>query len=143
MTLPNNFQINAGATMQFRTSGANTITVAGNIYDSGNLNKTGNGYLDLTAATLTYTGSTTITGGFIRARKTVGASTATATFQSANLSLSVSFDVPPPSGTTDFRFFQGTTTQTYIPTTISLSGVPFGTTATYNSTLSTLSVIVL
>jgi autotransporter-associated beta strand protein len=143
VTLPNNFQINAGATMHFRTSGANTITVAGNIYDSGNLNKTGNGYLDLTAATLTYTGSTTITGGFIRARKTVGASTATATFQSANLSLSVSFDVPPPSGTTDFRFFQGTTTQTYIPTTISLSGVPFGTTATYNSTLSTLSVIVL
>ena len=142
VTLPNNFQINAGATMQFRTSTANTITVTGNITQSGNLNKTGNGTLDLTAATLTYTGSTTITAGFIRARKTVGASTATATFQSAGLSLVVSFDVSPPSGTTTFRFFQGTTTQTYAPAVISLSGVPVGTTATYTSATSTLSVIV-
>lgn len=143
ITLPNNFQINAGATMQYRTSGANTITVTGNITQSGNLNKTGNGTLDLTAATLTYTGSTTIQGGFIRARKTVGASTATATFQSAGLSLVVSFNVSPLSGTTTFRFFQGTTTQTYAPAVISLSGVPVGTTATYTSATSTLSVIVL
>jgi autotransporter-associated beta strand protein len=141
VTLPNNFQINAGATMQYRTSGANTIIVTGNITQSGNLNKTGNGYLDLTAATLTYTGSTTITGGFIRASKTNGASTATATFQSGpGLSLVVSFDVAPPSGITTFRFFQGTTTQTYAAVT--LSGVPVGTTATYNSANSTLSVIV-
>lgn len=143
VTLPNNFQINAGATMQYRAAGANTITLTGNITQSGNLNKTGNGYLDLTAATLTYTGSTTITGGFILARKTVGTSTATATFRSAGLSLVVSFDVPPPSGTTTFRFFQGTTTQTYAPAVISLSGVPVGTTATYTSATSTLSVIVL
>ena len=141
VTLPNNFQINAGATMQYRTAGTNTITVSGNIYDSGNLNKTGNGYLDLTAATLTYTGSTTITGGFIRARKTVGASTATATFQSAGLSLVVSFDVSPPSGITTFRFFQGSTTQTYA--TVTLTGLPVGSTATYNSANSTLSVTVL
>jgi len=141
VTLPNNFQINAGATMQYRTAGANTITVTGNIYDSGNLNKTGNGTLDLTAATLTYTGSTTITGGFIRARKTVGASTATATFQSAGLSLVVSFNVAPPSGITTFRFFQGTTTQTYA--TVTLTGLPVGSTATYNSANSTLSVTVL
>jgi fibronectin-binding autotransporter adhesin len=144
VTLPNNFQINAAATMQFRTIGANTIIVTGNITDSGNLNKTGNGYLDLTAATLTYTGSTTITSGFLVARKTTGASTATATFQSApGLSLVVSFNVSPPSGTTNFRFFLGTTTQTYAPANISLSGVPLGTTATYNSATSTLSVIVL
>jgi autotransporter-associated beta strand protein len=143
VTLPNNFQIIASVTMQYRTTGANTITCTGNITYSGNLNKTGNGTLDLTAATLTYTGSTTIQGGFIRARKTVGASTATATFHSAGLSLVVSFNVAPPSGTTTFRFFQGTTTQSYAPAVISLSGVPVGTTATYNSATSTLSVIVL
>jgi autotransporter-associated beta strand protein len=140
VTLPNNFQINAGATMQFRTSGANTITVTGNITQSGNLNKTGNGYLDLTAATLTYTGSTTITAGFIRASKTNGASTATATFQSAGLSLVVSFNVAPPSGITTFRFFQGTTTQTYA--TVTLVGVPVGSTAIYTSATSTLTVTV-
>jgi autotransporter-associated beta strand protein len=140
ITLPNNFQINAGATMQFRTSGANTITVTGNITQSGNLNKTGNGTLDLTAATLTYTGSTTITGGFIRARKTVGASTATATFQSAGLSLVVSFNVAPPSGITTFRFFQGTTTQTYA--TVTFTGLPVGSTAIYTSATSTLTVTV-
>jgi len=140
VTLPNNFQINAGATMQFRTSGANTITVTGNITNSGNLNKTGNGYLDLTASTLTYTGSTTITGGFIRASKTNGASTATATFQSAGLSLVVSFNVAPPSGITTFRFFQGTTTQTYA--TVTLVGLPVGSTAIYTSATSTLTVTV-
>ena len=140
VTLPNNFQINAGATMQFRTSGANTITLIGNITQSGNLNKTGNGYLDLTAATLTYTGSTTIQGGFIRASKTNGASTATATFQSAGLSLVVSFNVAPPSGITTFRFFQGTTTQTYA--TVTLTGLPVGSTAIYTSATSTLTVTV-
>ena len=140
VTLPNNFQINAGATMQYRTAGANTITLIGNITQSGNLNKTGNGYLDLTAATLTYTGSTTIQGGFIRASKTNGASTATATFQSAGLSLVVSFNVAPPSGITTFRFFQGTTTQTYA--TVTLTGLPVGSTAIYTSATSTLTVTV-
>jgi autotransporter-associated beta strand protein len=140
VTLPNNFQINAGATMQYRTAGTNTITVTGNITQSGNLNKTGNGYLDLTAATLTYTGSTTIQGGFIRASKTNGASTATATFQSAGLSLVVSFNVAPPSGITTFRFFQGTTTQTYA--TVTLTGLPVGSTAIYTSATSTLTVTV-
>jgi autotransporter-associated beta strand protein len=137
VTLPNNFQINAGATMQYRTSGANTITVTGNITQSGNLNKTGNGTLDLTAATLTYTGSTTRTAGFIVASKTTGASTATATF---GVGLSVSFNVSPPSGITTFRFFQGTTTNSYA--SVTLVGVPVGTTATYTSATSTLTVIV-
>jgi autotransporter-associated beta strand protein len=140
VTLPNNFIINAGATLQYRTTGAPTITVTGNIAGSGNLNKTGNGYLDLTASTLSYTGSTTITAGFIRARKTNGASTATATFQSGNLSLVVSFNVSPPSGVTTFRFFQGTTSQTY--GAITLTGLPVGSTATYNSATSTLSVTI-
>jgi fibronectin-binding autotransporter adhesin len=143
ITLPNNFQINAGATMQYRASGSNTITVTGNITNSGNLNKTGNGRLHLDG-TLTYTGSTTLTAGYIRAIKTVGASTATATFGNVSgiLTLPVSFNVSPPSGITNFRFFQGTTTQTFSPATISLSGVPVGTTATYISATSTLSVIV-
>ena len=137
-TLTNNFQITSG-TLQYRTGGANSITVTGNIAGSGNLNKTGNGTLQLDG-TLTYTGSTTITAGFIRAIKTSGASTATATFQSAGLSLVVSFNVAPPSGVTTFRFFQGTTTQTYAAVT--LVGLPSGSTATYNSANSTLSVTV-
>jgi fibronectin-binding autotransporter adhesin len=140
VTLPNNFLVNAGATLQYRTTGAPTITVTGNIAGSGNINKTGNGTLDLTASTLSYTGSTTIQGGFIRARKTNGASTATATFQSGNLSLVVSFNVSPPSGTTTFRFFAGTTTQTYA--SVTLVGLPSGSTATYTSATSTLSVTV-
>lgn len=141
VTLPNNFQINSGTTLQYRTSGANTITASGNIAGSGSVNKTGNGTLRLDG-TLAYTGATIITGGFIRAIKTSGSSTATATFQSAGLSLVVSFNVSPPSGTTTFRFFAGTTSQTYAAGVISLSGVPLGTTATYNSATSTLSVTV-
>ena len=137
VTLPNNFQINSGATMQYRTAGANTITVTGNIAGSGNFNKTGNGTIDLTASTLTYTGSTTRTAGFIVASKTTGASTATATF---GVGLSVSFNVAPPSGITTFRFFQGTTTNSYA--SVTLVGVPVGTTATYTSATSTLTVIV-
>jgi autotransporter-associated beta strand protein len=139
VTLPNNFQLNLGTAMQFRSTGAPTITVSGNIAGSGSVNKTGNGTLRLDG-TLTYTGSTTITGGFIRAIKTSGASTATATFQSGNLSLVVSFNVAPPSGITTFRFFQGTTTQTYA--TVTLVGLPVGSTATYNSANSTLTVTV-
>lgn len=142
VNLPNNFIVNAGATMQYRTQGANTITISGNISGAGNINKTGNGYLDLTASTLTYTGGTTIQGGYIIAKKTVGASTAIATFRSGGLWLVVSFDVSPPSGTTNFRFFLGTTTQSYAPAAISLSGVPSGTTATYTSATSTLAVTV-
>jgi autotransporter-associated beta strand protein len=139
VTLPNNSQINSGTTLQYRTSGANTITASGNIAGSGSVNKTGNGTLRLDG-TLTYTGSTTITAGFIRAIKTTGASTATATFQSAGLSLVVSFNVAPPSGITTFRFFQGTTTQTYA--TVTLVGLPVGSTAIYTSATSTLTVTV-
>lgn len=139
VTLPNDFQINTGTILQYRTAGGNTITATGNIAGSGSVNKTGNGTLRLDG-TLTYTGSTTITAGFIRAIKTTGASTATATFQSGNLSLVVSFNVAPPSGVTTFRFFQGTTTQTYA--SVTLVGLPSNSTATYNSATSTLSVTI-
>ena len=137
VTLPNNFQINTGTTLQYRTAGANTITLTGNIAGSGGINKTGNGFINLTAATLTYTGSTNRQAGFIVASKTTGASTATATFGAG---LSVSFNVAPPTGITTFRFFQGTTVNSYA--SVTLVGVPVGTTATYTSATSTLTVIV-
>lgn len=133
VTLPNDFQINTGTTLQYRTSGANTITVTGNIAGSGGINKTGNGVINLTAATLTYTGSTNRQAGFIVASKTTGASTATATFTTG---LSVSFNVAPTAGMT-FRFFAGSTTNTYA--SVTLVGAP-GRTGTYNSANSTLTI---
>ena len=134
VTLPNNFLINS-ISLQYRTTGANTITVTGNIAGAGGINKTGNGFLDL-KGTLTYTGGTTITAGTIRAYKTVGASRATANFTTAT-TLTVTFDVPPDAGTQTFRFFQGSTSRSY--TTINLVNAP-GRTGTYNSTNSTLTV---
>jgi autotransporter-associated beta strand protein len=135
VTLPNDFLINTS--LQYRTSLANTITLTGNIAGSGGINKTGNGPLNLTAATLTYTGSTSRTSGSIVASKTTGASTATATLGAG---LSVSFNVSPPSGTTTFRFFQGSTTNSY--PSVTWTGLPVGSTATYSSSNSTLSVTV-
>jgi autotransporter-associated beta strand protein len=136
VTLPNDFQLNTA--IQIRTLGANTITITGNIAGGGNLTKSGNGTLIL-SGTLTYTGQTIITG-LLRAFKTTGASTATATFNSTGSFIVVSFNVSPPSGVTTFRFFQGSTSGTWGVGT--LTGVPAGTTATYNSTNSTLSVTV-
>lgn len=136
--VPNNFQIDSGIVMQYRVNAATTIlTLTGNITGSGNLQKTSTGQLRLNG-TLSYTGSTTITAGTLRALKTTGASTATASF--TNTTLSVSFNVSPSSGTTSFRFFQGSTIQSYA--SVTLSGVPVGTTATYNSATSTLTVTV-
>ena len=133
VTLPNNFQINIGTTLQYRTAGANTITVTGNIAGSGGISKTGNGIINLTASTLTYTGSTTRTAGSIVASKTNGASTATATFGAG---LSVSFNVAPTAGMT-FRFFQGSTANTYA--SVTLVGAP-GRTGVYTSATSTLTI---
>ena len=137
VTLPNDFQLNTA--LQIRTLGANTITFTGNIAGTGNVSKTGNGTIVL-SGTLTYTGQTIITTGFLRAFKTTGASTATATFNVTGSFITVSFNVSPPSGVTTFRFFQGSTSGTWGVGT--LTGVPVGTTATYNSTNSTLSVTV-
>jgi len=136
VTLPNDFQLTTA--IQVRTLGANTITIPGNIAGGGGLTKSGNGTLIL-SGTLTYTGQTAITG-LLRAFRTTGASTATATFNSAGLFIAVSFNVSPPSGVTTFRFFQGSTANTWGVGT--LTGVPAGTTATYNSATSTLSVTV-
>ena len=137
-TLTNDFQINAVQSLQFRVNTATTIlTLSGNIAGSGALTKTSTGQLRLNG-TLSYTGSTTISAGTLRALKTTGASTATASFTSGGLS--VSFNVSPPSGTTTFRFFQGSTINSY--PSVTLVGVPVGTTATYTSATSTLTVIV-
>jgi autotransporter-associated beta strand protein len=133
VTLPNDFQLNTS--LQYRTVGANTITVTGNIAGTGNVSKTGNGILIL-SGTLTYTGQTIITTGSIQASKTTGISTATASFGTI-ATLSVSFNVPPAAGTQTFRFFQGSTSRTY--TAVTLVNAP-GRTATYNSTTSTLTV---
>jgi autotransporter-associated beta strand protein len=118
-----------------------TMTVSGNISGTNAaVTKNGTGALFLDG-NLTYTGATDIAVGTLRAKKTVGASTATATFTGGGTTLSVAFNVPPPSAaTTNFRFFQGTTTQTY--SSITLTGVPVGTTATYTSATSTLAVTV-
>jgi len=137
VTLPNDFQLNTA--LQIRTLGANTITFTGNIAGTGNVSKTGNGTIVL-SGTLTYTGQTIITTGFLRAFKTTGASTATATFNATGSFITVSFNVSPPSGVTTFRFFQGSTSGTW--TIGTLTGVPGGTTATYASATSTLSVTV-
>ena len=136
-TLTNNFQVNAAQSLQFRVNvTAVILTISGNIAGSGSISKTSTGQLRLNG-TLSYTGSTTISAGTLRALKTTGASTATASFTTG---LSVSFNVSPPSGTTTFRFFQGSTTNSY--PSVTLVGVPVGTTATYTSATSTLAVTV-
>ena len=134
VTVPNNFEINS-STLQFRTTGAPTYTISGNISGVGAVNKTGNGTVVL-SGTLTYTGSTTITAGILRATKTNGASTATASFPIQGLALSVSFNVAPTAGMT-FRFFAGSTVSTYA--SVTLVGAP-GRTGTYNSANSTLTI---
>ena len=132
-TLSNDFQINAAQSLQFRVNVATVIlTISGNIAGSGSISKTSTGQLRLNG-TLSYTGSTTISAGTLRAIKTTGASTATATFTTG---LSVSFNVPPTAGMT-FRFFAGSTTNTYA--SVTLVGAP-GRTGTYNSSNSTLTI---
>jgi autotransporter-associated beta strand protein len=138
LSLPNNFT--SAGQMVFRIGVLTTLKILGSISGAGQVVKLGNGTLSLMGDLLTYTGSTAVNAGFIVVTKTVSASTVTATFQSAGISLFVSFDVAPPSGVTTIRFFQGATAQNYAAVT--LSGVPFGTTATYTSATSTLSVIV-
>jgi autotransporter-associated beta strand protein len=132
-TLSNDFQINAAQSLQFRVNVATVIlTIPGNIAGSGSVSKTSTGQLRLNG-TLTYTGSTTISAGTLRAIKTTGASTATASFTTG---LSVSFNVPPTAGMT-FRFFAGSTTNTYA--SVTLVGAP-GRTGVYTSANSTLTI---
>jgi autotransporter-associated beta strand protein len=131
-----NGTINLGATGTITQVGSGNLVINGAIL-SGSIVQNGTGTLTLTGNN-TYTGATTISAGSIIVPKTSGASTGTATF--TNTTLSVSFNVSPPSGTTTFRFFPGATTNSYA--SVTLVGVPVGTTATYTSATSTLSVTV-
>jgi autotransporter-associated beta strand protein len=130
-----NGTINLGATGTITQVGMGNLVINGAIL-SGSIVQNGTGTLTLTGNN-TYTGATTISAGSIIVPKTIGASTATATFSAT---LSVSFNVSPPSGTTTFQFFPGATTNSY--PSVTLVGVPVGTTATYTSATSTLTVIV-
>ena len=130
-----NIAINSLASL-FIYSGTNIQTLSGIISGTGALTQNGTGTLTLTGNN-TYTGATSISAGSIIVPKTIGASTATATFSAT---LSVSFNVSPPSGTTTFRFFPGTTTNSYA--SVTWTGLPVGSTATYSSSNSTLSVTV-
>jgi len=114
------------------------FTIIGQITGSGSFTKVGTGLLSTFSNSNNYTGSTTISAGTLRVIKAFGAITPTASFTSTTLS--VSFSGTLPSGTTNFRFFQGTTTNTYA--SVTLVSVPAGTTAVYTSATSTLTVIV-
>ena len=136
ITVPTDFQINSGIVLQYSVNVATTtLTLTGNIAAiGGNIIKTSTGTLNLTGATLSYTGLTTIGSGLIRAAKTNGAVTATASFSTS--SLSVSFNIPPTSGMT-FRFFPGITSNTYSSATLINGG---GLNGSYDRLTSTLTV---
>jgi autotransporter-associated beta strand protein len=144
--LAGTFDIGTGCSIPTSfTNGVNTIANNGTFSYSSNVNsncsgfaisgtgnflKDGTSTLTLSSNRCTYSGSTSITNGSIAATK----DTATATF--TNTTLTVSFSTPPSIGNT-FRFFPGTTIQTYA--SVSLIGAP-GRTASYNSTNSTLTI---
>mgnify|MGYP003336914645 FL=1 len=130
---------NGGAIISVAASTTMTMAVAfSNDGTNGGLTKLGAGTLAMGSLAHSYNGSTTISAGTITRAVTNGASTGTATFGASTLS--VSFNVAPPSGTTTFRYFPGATTNSYA--SVTLTGVAAGTTATYNSSNSTLSVVI-
>lgn len=115
------------------------FTITGQITGAGSFTKVGSGTLRTFGINNNYTGSTTISAGTLQVQKaSFGAITPTASFTATTLS--VSFFGTFPSGTTNFRIFQGTTTNVYAA--VVLSGTPVGSIATYNSANSTISVIV-
>jgi autotransporter-associated beta strand protein len=129
---------NGGAILSAASATTMTMAVAfTNDGGNGGLTKIGSGTLDLGNLAHSYNGATTISAGTITRAVTTGASTGTGTFGASTLS--VSFNVAPPSGTTTFRFFPGSTTNSYA--SVTLTGVSVGTTASYNSANSTLSVV--
>lgn len=138
----NTLSIPATITLSVKSGGAvfnvsGQLTVAATLADGtggGGLTKQGAGTLALGSAAHAYTGSTSISAGAITVAKTNGASTATATF--GPTTLGVSFNTAPTVGMT-FRFFPGSTTQTYA--SVTLTGAP-GRTGSYDSATSTLTI---
>jgi autotransporter-associated beta strand protein len=129
---------NGGAIISVVSATSMVMSVAfTNDGGNGGLTKQGAGILAMGSLNHSYNGATTISAGTITRAITTGASTGTATFGASTLS--VSFNVAPPSGTTTFKFFPAATTNSYA--SVTLTGVSAGTTATYNSTNSTLSVV--
>jgi autotransporter-associated beta strand protein len=113
------------------------FTITGQITGAGSFTKVGTGTLRTFGNNNNYTGSTTISAGTLQVLKaSFGAITPTASFTTTTLS--VSFSGTIPIGTTNFRFFQGTTTNTYA--SVTLVSVPAGTTGIYTSATSTLTV---
>jgi autotransporter-associated beta strand protein len=127
----------ASATNSSVGNTTSALWITGKITGAGSFTKVGTGILS-TFSSLTivndYTGSTTISAGTLRVVKPFGAITPTASFTATTLS--VSFSGTPTAGMT-FRFFQGTTTNTYAAVT--LVGAT-GRTGTYNSANSTLTI---
>jgi len=127
--------LGTGKAFAFAANAGVTITVSAILGGASvTLTKSGSGTLGLGSSAHTYTGATSILAGTLTASKTSGSSTGTATF--TNTTLSVSFNVAPTAGMT-FRYFPGTTTQTYA--SVTLVGAP-GRTGTYNSATSTLTI---
>jgi autotransporter-associated beta strand protein len=119
--------------VQNNNAAGSAITIESVITDNGassiGLAKAGSGNVVLTAAN-TYTGSTAINIGTLTVVKDI----ATAAFTPT--ALQVTFSTPPTVGQT-YKFFPGSTVQTY--TTITLIGAS-GLSATYNSSNSTLTI---
>ena len=118
----NTFTVNSGITMNISgiLAGTNASVI-----------KSGLGTLNLGSVAHTYSGATSISSGTVNVTK----STASAEFTSTTLT--VSFTTPPSIGS-NFKFFPGSTTQTYA--SVSLIGAP-GRIANYNSGNSTLTII--
>lgn len=131
-----NFIVKSGGASISVFSGATLYMAVAFSNDGGNggLTKIGPGTLDLGSLAHAYNGATSISAGAMSVAKTNGSSTATATFTSS--SLSVSFNTAPTAGMT-FRFFPGSTAQTY--GSVALTGAP-GRTGSYNSANSTLTI---
>jgi len=121
--------INNNGTLSYSSS-VNSNCSNHAISGTGNLIKSGTSTVTLSADRCSYIGSTSILNGSIVTTK----NTATATFTPTTLT--INFSTPPNIGDT-FRFFSGSTIQSYA--SVSLIGAP-ARTASYNSSISTLTI---